>query len=404
MTLALTWRNLWRNRRRSLITLSSVSFAVMLAIVMGSLQKGVFDNLVNDVVSFYSGYIQVHRKGYWEEQVLDQSFAQDTQVLRRLDPLPGVRAIVPRLESFALASSGNLTRGCLVAGTDKDREARVTRLPQKMIRGQYLDGKGTGIILGEGLAAKLRVGVDDTLVLLGQGYQGSMAAGKYRILGLLHFGAPALNSSMVYMDMQTAQAFLGAEQRLTSLALALDNPRDLARIQRQVEDTLGADYEVMSWAAMMPEIENHIRADRFSLGIMIGILYLIIAFGLFSTLMMMMAERRYEFGMLVAIGMQKKILARMLLMEHFLLTILGTLAGMAISLPIVLYLEHRPLRFTGKVAAAYEQFGFEAVFPATVDGTIFLNQALIVMSLALLIALYPILRVSRLDPVAAMKK
>jgi ABC-type lipoprotein release transport system permease subunit len=384
--------------------MSSVAFAVMLAIVMGSLQKGVFDNLIRNVVSFYSGYIQLHHEGYWDEPVIEESFAEDTTLSGRLGRIPGVRSVVPRLESFALASVGTLTRGCMVAGTAAVEEKAMTGLHEKLSAGTYLDGSGNGVLVGEALARKLQVGVNDTLVLLGQGYQGSMAAGKYRVRGILRFGAPQLNETMVFMDLVTARQFTGAESQLTSLAFALDNPADLDRIKEAVQKASGPGYEVMTWKEMMPDIENHIRADAASLYIQSGVLYLIIAFGLFSTILMMMAERRYEFGMLVAIGMKKFNLGTMLLMENMLITILGTLAGMAFSLPLVLYLKHRPLRFSGQVAKAYEQFGFEAIFPASLDGGIFINQALTVMVISLLIGLYPVVHVARIDPVRAMKR
>jgi ABC-type lipoprotein release transport system permease subunit len=191
---------------------------------------------------------------------------------------------------------------------------------------------------------------------------------------------------------------------LTSLAFGLDDRRQLPSIRQAVRQQVGSGYEVMTWEEMMPEIENHIRADGASLYIMTGVLYLIITFGLFSTVLMMMAERRFEFGMLIAIGMKKAALGKMLILENLLITLIGTLLGMALSLPIVVYLKHRPLRFTGKVAAAYEQFGFEAIFPAAVDGGIFLNQALTVVAIALLVGLYPMVHVARINPVEAMKK
>ena len=404
MILKLTWRNLWRNTRRSLITISSIAFAVMLAIIMGALQKGVFDNLIRNVVSFYSGYLQVHRAGYWDERVIEESFESDPALLDSLSTVPGVRAIVPRLESFALASSGNTTKGCMVTGTVAGPEAMMTGLREKITEGDYLDGSGRGVLVAEGLARKLRLGVHDTIVLLGQGYRGSFAAGKYLVRGLVRFGAPQLNNTMVFMDLPDAQGYAGAEAQLTSLAFAIDDPGNLARIKTDVTQRIGQGYEVMTWGEMMPDIEHHIRADKAGFYIQAGILYLIIAFGLYSTLLMMLAERRHEFGMLVAIGMKKARLAMMLLAENIMLSILGTGAGMLLALPVVLYLKHRPIRFSGQVAKAYEQFGFEAIFPAALDGGIFITQALIVLSLSLLIGIYPVLHVARIDPVASMKK
>ena len=160
----------------------------------------------------------------------------------------------------------------------------------------------------------------------------------------------------------------------------------------------------MSWQKMMPEISNHIKADGFSFYVFSGILYLIIGFGLFGTVLMLTVERKYEFGMLIAIGMKKSKLSLILLGETLLITILGVLLGILISLPIVIYLSKNPIRFSGQMAKAYEQFGFEAIFPTALDKDIFITQSLIVLIIALFIGLYPLWHISRLDPIKAMKK
>ncbi len=116
MLFKLAWRNIWRNRNRSLITMSAVASAVLLAVVTVSLQKGVFENLIKDLVSLYSGYIQVHAKGYWEEQTLDNSFEINDTLEQVVQQTPGVAQMAHRLETFALASSGEKTRACLVVG------------------------------------------------------------------------------------------------------------------------------------------------------------------------------------------------------------------------------------------------------------------------------------------------
>ena len=167
---------------------------------------------------------------------------------------------------------------------------------------------------------------------------------------------------------------------------------------------LGQQYEVMPWQEMMPEIANHIKADGFSFYIFSGILYLIIGFGLFGTVLMMTTERKYEFGMLIAIGMKKTKLELILLGETVLITFFGVLLGFLLSLPLVIYLKERPIRFGGEIAKVYEQFGFEALFPTDVDQSIFLTQSLIVLAMAIVIGLYPLWHIRGLDPVKAMKK
>jgi ABC-type lipoprotein release transport system permease subunit len=317
---------------------------------------------------------------------------------------PSVKTIVPRIESFALASTGNTSKGCMVVGTDPGKEDKLTSLKSKLISGTYFIKDENAALIAEGLAARLNLSVNDTIVLLGQGYQGAIAAGKYAIKGIVKFGQPQLNDGIVYLPLVTAQNFLSAENIVTSIALAIDYPENIDIIQQSVASKLGGAYEVMTWKQMMPEVENHMKADAAGFYVWTGILYLIVAFGIFGTILMMTAERKYEFGMLIAIGMKKIKLGKMLIAETIAISISGTLAGMLISVPVVLYLQKNPIRFTGNRAKAYENFGFEAIFPATFSGNIFLSQAFIVLIIALIIGIYPLWRISRLDPVKAMKK
>jgi putative ABC transport system permease protein len=404
MIAKLTWRNLWRNRRRTIITMASVTFAVLLAILMQSFQKGVFDNLVKNVVSFYYGYVQVHATGYWNEQVLDNSFAFNDTLFNQLKQQPHVKEVVPRIETFVLASVGNNTKGCMLVGADLEKENNLSGLKSKITKGQYLQGTEPAAMIAEGLAQRLNISVNDTIVLLGQGYQGAMAAGKYPVKGILHFGSPALNDGLLYLPLPIAQSFLSAENMLTSLSLAIDAPENMDLIQRDVMALTGNAYEVMNWKELMPEIANHIRADGASLYVFTGILYLIIAFGIFGTILMMTAERQYEFGMLIAIGMKKMRLGLMLLYETLLITIVGVLAGILLSLPLVIYFSNQPPRLTGEMAKVYEEFGFEPLFPTALEPGIFITESLVVLVMALIIGLYPLWHVSRINAVSAMKK
>ena len=404
MILKLIWRNLWRNSRRTLITIASIAFAVLFAILMQSLQNGVFNNLIKNVVGYYSGYVQIHQKGYWDEQVLDNSFEPKKSLIAQLQQNPQITEIVPRLETFILASKGNTTKGCLLVGTDAVKENKLTQLKSKLIKGSYFENKEEAVLLAEGLARRLKISVGDTIVLFGQGFHGVMAAGKYKIKGIIHLAAPAMNDSFVYLPLAATQYFLSAENRLTSISLGIDNPENTALLSQKLKKSMGTKHEVMTWQEMIPDVANHIKADGFSFYIFSGILYLIIGFGLFGTVLMMTAERKYEFGMLIAIGMKKSKLELILLGETFLISLFGVLLGVLLSLPLVIYLKENPIRFGGEVAKAYEQFGFEAIFPAAVDLQIFITQSLIVLLMTLGIGMYPLWHVSGLDPVKAMKK
>lgn len=397
------WRNLWRNKSRTIITMASVFFAVLMAVLTTSLQAGVFDNLVKNVVSFYTGYAQVHGKGYQENQSLENAMTSSDSLYAIIRHHPNVASVSPRFESFALASSGEKTKGCLIVGVDPVLENQMTHLKDKVRKGNYLGPDGTGLLLAEGLAKRLSINIGDTIVLLGQSYYGGTAAGKYPVTGFLRFGSPELNDNMVYMSLQQSQTLFDAPEILTTLVLSFHNINLLDGTIAGLRKSLSDDYEVISWEEIMPEIKEHMKTDTVGGYIISGILYLVIAFGIFSTLLMLMAERRKEFGMLVAIGMKRSRIALMLLMESLMTTFSGCLLGILCSIPLTWYLSIHPIRMGGKMGEVYEKFGFEAILPTAVHAWIYISQGIIVLCVALVLSLYPVFRALRLDPVAAMR-
>lgn len=400
----LAWKNLWRNRNRTSITMAAIFFAVLLSVLTSSLKTGVFDNLVKNIVSFYSGYVQVHKNGYWNEQLLDNSFEQSKEIENKFLVNKNIKAFSPRLESFALASAGEITKGCMVVGIEPDSENKITGIRSRIIKGDDLKADDHAVLMAEGLLNRIKLHVHDTILLIGQGYHGSTAAGKYYIKGVLKFGSPDLNDKILFMPLIAAQDLYGAQNMITSYVLSVENIKSLSAISKSTQQTIGPDYEVMTWEQMMPEIKQHIQSDSNSMKVVQGVLYLLISFGIFGTLLMMMAERRFELGMLVAIGMKKSKLSFLLLIESLLTVLMGCLLGIIASIPIVFYLYKHPLRIAGEAGKAYEKFGFEAIFPTSIDSIHFITQGITVLIIGLLLSLYPVYKVVELNPVEAMRK
>jgi len=279
----------------------------------------------------------------------------------------------------------------------------VTRLKSKIVAGEYSQDSSQTILIAEGLAKRLQTGIGDTVILLGQGYYGATAAGKYAVGGILHFGSPELNDQVVFLPLALAQHWLDAPGLATTLVISPENPAQTEQTAAQLRSALPTDFEILTWQEMMPEIREHIETDTASSAIILGVLYLLISFGIFATLLMMLAERQREFGMLVALGMKKLQLARMVLFESVFITLTGCLFGILVSIPLVWWLKEHPIRITGEMAEVYEKFGFEAVFPASFVPSIFWNQALAVLVIGLLLSLYPVVKVLFLKPVEAMR-
>lgn len=404
MITKLIWRNLWRNKRRTLITTSSVTFAVLLAVVTQALVKGTFGQLIDSVVGGYSGHLQVHASGYWDEPSLELLMADDAALKGTLESIEGVAAVVPRLESFMLVSADTLTRGALVMGVDAERERHLMKLDDRIVRGGPVRNGEAAVVLAEGLARRLAVEVNDTVVLLGQGYHGSMAAGKYQVRGIAHFGSPQLNDGLVYLPLGIAQELLSTPGMVTTWAVALRDPKAMEAVEVAAKALIPEDRSVMNWKQMMPEVDSHIRSDQASTGIIIGVLYLVVAFGIFGTILMMLHERTYEFGMLLAVGMGRRLLALLVMVESVLLSLIGAVVGVLLAWPVVWALQEWPIQLGGAMAEVYAEYGFEPVMPTVLDARIFLDQTLVVLAIALVLGIYPWRHVVKLLPLTAMKR
>lgn len=403
MLFKLAWRNIWRNKRRTLITITTLFLAVILAVVTRSMQNGTYDSMIANVVSFYYGYLQVHHQGYWDEKSLENTFAESDSLLQQLRSMPSVKTVVPRLESVALLASDSITKGGMVVGTIPALEAAMTGIDGKIIEGSLPQAGEEAVLLTEGIATYLGLHARDTLVILGQGYHGAMAAGKYPVRGIVQFASPELNDQMVYLPLRTAQYLFSADGRLTSLAFDLTSPQSMLPVKARLQQFLGSGYEVMDWKTMMPDLVQAIQADNAGGLIMIFVLYIIVAFGALGTLVMMFAERYHEFGILLSIGMKKGQLAFMVFLETIILSFLGVLAGMIGAIPVIAYFYINPLRFTGEAAEGYRRFGFDPVLNASTDPLIFIHQAMIVFLIAVVLSLYPVLKMQRLQPLEAMR-
>ena len=184
-----------------------------------------------------------------------------------------------------------------------------------MVRGRYLQKNDRGVLMGKDLATYLQLKEGDTLVLLGLGYHGISAAGKFPVTGILDFPLPEFNKQFVYMTLPSAQDFYSADSLITSMVLMVKNQYQLPKTQRELREVIHPPYSFMTWDEMQPELVQMISADRGSGKIMKAILYMIIAFGVLGTIMMMISERKRESGVMVAIGMQKSKLSSILFIE-----------------------------------------------------------------------------------------
>jgi len=404
MILKLAWRNIWRNKRRTLITTASVFLAIFLALFMRSMQIGTYARMIDNVLRAYTGYIQIHKKGYWEEKDINNSFELNDSLQSRLSEISNIIGIIPRLESFALASNDQKTKGAVIIGIEPKTEDKMTRLSELVIKGRYIHPNDSGIMVSKRMAEYLDIKVNDTLVLIGQGYHGVSAAGKFPVKGIVHLRSPDLDNQFIYMSLSMAQEFYSAESRITSLAINLENPDKIDKTAKRIKTFIDHDkFEVMKWEEMLVELVQYIATDNASGLIMMGILYVIIGFGIFGTILMMTMERIREFGVMISVGMQKIRVGSMIALESVFIGMLGVATGVVVTLPLLFYYVQHPVPLTGALGESTENYGFEALLCFEPPGIYFLNNALLVLLIVFISMIYPLQKIARMKIINALR-
>jgi len=403
MYLSLSWRNLWRNKRRTLIAAASVFFAVLLACMMRSGQIGSYSYMIHSSAKLFTGYLQIQGDGYWENRSLDRSIILSDDLLTEIQSMRHITSANPRLEGYALVSHEQTTKVAQIIGIEPNSEHQMTGLRDRLTSGSYLSSGSDGALLGEGLADLLKLSPGDSVVLYGQGFHGQIAAARVPIAGILKMPFQEMNRGMVFLSLQNAQDFFLAYDRITSLALMVDDIGHLKNVIAKIEESDASQFTIMTWDEMMPDLLQNIQVDNASGIIMITILYIVIAFGIFGTVMMMISERVKEFGILVSVGMKKWKLIFTTILETIFIAFVGVIAGIIGSFPLLYYFHNNPINIAGDAAKTFDSLGIEPIMNFSMDIGIFTGQAFIVFLIAILTAIYPILFVLKLEPVKAIR-
>ena len=406
MILKIAWRNIYRNKKRSLITITSIFAALFLILLMRALQIGFYDKLIETVVESYAGYVEVHADGFWDNQNLDNSMEVDQSLINDIKSVEGVDNIVQRLQTFSLISMGNKTKGGVINGINISDEQKITDWNKKMISGTFKIGKNE-IIIGKGIAEYFDIRENDTLILYGQGYRGMMAAGKYPVKGVIDLKNPNLNKLGVFMTIESARNYVSSNEISTHIIVDKKQYYDEEKIANDLNQVLSKDYEIMTWKETLPEIEQTITADSAGGVIMAFILYIIVVFGMFGTVLMMTEERKYEFGVLISLGMSRARLFGIIFIETIILSMIGVFIAIIITYPITYYYNLNPIDMATLMGEGandmIEEMGFSPLMPMSIRWDIPLSHALVIFIFSLIISIYPAIKISKLNPVKSMK-
>ena len=397
------WRNLWRNRRRTLIVLSSVVVGVFVLVLFDTLNLGMVEQMLDNQLRLHIGHVQIHRQGYHANPAVERFFRKAEALRQQVAAEPEVRAVAPRVLVHGLLSSAYNNGGVQLVGVAPEAESLVTFIAEQLVAGRYLAAEGPEILIGERLARKLEVRLGDRVVAMAARPDGQIGSEVFRVVGLFRTVSADFDRTMAFIPIDRARAMLGLPPDAAhELAVLLDDVRQADALKTRLQAALPDTLEVLTYRDVVPLLV--MQRDLYAE--MMYLFYLIIGvaliFGIINAMLMAVMERLPEFGVLRAIGMSEGRLFLLVSLESLLIGLLGTAIGWALSLPVYAYLARHGLDLA-VFSEALAAFGVGSVIYPRLTLRVVWNAWLIIPLVAWLGALYPAWRAIHVEPVEAMR-
>lgn len=402
LLLRLAWRNLWRNRRRTLVMLSAVVLGVWAMVLMNALMRGMTEQMVRNGLNQLPGEAQIHHPDYRRDPAVRHSLPMPSDALReQLLAHPQISALSARVRVPAVLASARELRGVLLLGVDPAAEAGAEVLPGELVAGRALrDVSEAGLLLGERLRERLQVQPGERLVLSAENAAGELVERGIVVVGVYRSRVRAIEETQVYMGRAPAQEWLGMQGQVSELVVRTRDYRHPERWMPALLDAAGGALEAVPWSTLDPFMASMLEVqDGFAL-IFIAVVFVLLSFGLANTLLMAIFERVREIALMQALGMARALILWQILLENLFLLLLGLAFGIGLGLLSVFVLADG-LDLSG-VAEGMALMGVGAVLqPALHAGDVLLT-VVVVLLLGTLTGLLPAWRASRLQPARAL--
>jgi len=404
----MAWRNLWRNPRRTILTIGAITFASLLLVFMLSFQFGSYDTMINTSVKIQTGHLQIQLDEYQGKNSIRLVVSDPEKIAALVDKIPQVMAYTFRAQTFSLISSEQRTYGVSVTGIDPEHEADVSSLKSLIRQGEFLSGANTDqALVGKLLARNLRVKVGDELSVVGQGRDGSIAATVVKVKGIFSSGIDELDRASIYIPLNTFQEVYSMQGAVHEVVVIADSLSDVEKIKYAIQSDLASlnlkeRLIVLDWNELMPGLRQSIEMDLISGLIFYLLLLLVVAFSILNTFLMAIFERTREFGVMMAIGTTPGRLTKVLLIESMTLTFVGVVAGIFIGSLITIYFQTHGIDFSG-ASELLSQFGISGRMYPKLSLLSAVSGPMAVLIITFFTALYPSIKVRRMRPVEAMR-
>lgn len=404
MLLQLAWKNIWRNKTRSLVVVGSVVVGLWVGAFIMAYVFGMMDQRLNDAVENEISHFQVHHPEF-KRDFEPRYFIEDSkEILEYIKRDPRTKAASARVIAFGMASSAQTSAGCKFVGIMTDHEDQVSGLKNKLTQGTYfMDDSPNKTIISERLAEKLKVRLRSKIVLTFQDTAGNIVAGAFRIIGLYKTYNTTYDDSNIFLRDSDLNALLGTPGQYHEIASLLQDAAQLDAFTGEVAARF-TDAKVENWKSLSPELGIMIDSFDQYMIIFLIIILLALSFGIINTMLMAVLERVREIGMLMAIGMTRLRVFALISLETIFLVMIASPIGLILAYATINYLGETGMDLSGLYQEGYAAFGFKSFIYPKLEKIYYLRIMIMVAVTAIMASIYPAITAIRLDPVSAIRK
>ncbi len=410
MIWSIAWRNVWRNKLRSLVIIIAITIGLIGGIMYYAIMNGMVEQRVNSAIDNEISNIQIHHPGFLLNEEIQYTIDQPQNLIAEIEKIEGVKAASSRIKASAMISTAETGTGVMINGIEPEKEKLVTGLSDKMLDGNYITDKDRiPILVGDKLAKKLNAKIGSKVVITIANTDGIITYGAFRIVGIYNTDNDMYDELYVFVRQNDLCQLIGFEpEKSSEIAIRLsenittDQIADV--IRAKYSDQIGSGIlSVRTWKQIEPTLFAMIDMLDLFLYFFLVIILAALAFGIVNTMLMVVMERIKEIGMLMAIGLNKKRIFSMIMLETVFLSIVGGIVGIIISIALVQYYSTKGIDLT-MFSEGLNAIGYSSVLYFSADTKFYIITTLMVIFTAVISSIYPARKALKLNPATAIQQ
>lgn len=405
MILAIAWRNIWRKKVRSLVVICAVSLGLYGALFALAFSLGMFEQRIQSAIKYEISHIQMHHPVFNENKEIIYTINNTDSVTRILSTIPGISASAERIKCLAMAQSARAAKGVVLLGILPEKEKNITLIHSKILdsSGTYFaENKENALVIGEKLMKELKLKYRSKVTFTLQDIEGNMINAAFRISGVFKTSNPLFDETTVFVNKTALAEIIKLQpQQSHEIAIIIDDSKNLESITNKIKQTF-PHLEIQHWKTIQPDLGMGADMMDMMMYIILIILLAAMAFGIINTMLMAVLERTRELGMLIAIGMNRRKIFSMVMLETVLLSMVGGIIGMLLSYVTITYFGIYGLKISA-LTEGFNAYGFENVIYTHLDGYQYLILTFLIILTGIISSVSPAIKALKINPATAVR-